>query len=72
MQFASQIGPTPMSVFVKVGMMYPFVGKPASNCGIGSVAFAIEHATCPFAVSTLIFLAVVFIWTDGAFGAMYM
>ena len=53
-QFASQIGPTPMSVFVKVGMMYPFVRKSAFNCGMGSVAVAIELSTCQFAVPTLI------------------
>ena len=45
-----------MSVFVKVGMMYPFVGKSASNCGIGSVAVAVELSTCPFSVPTLFFL----------------
>ena len=72
MQFASQIGPTTMSVFVKVGMIYPFVGKYVSNCGIGSVAIAVELATCPYAVPTHILFAVVFIWTYGAFGAMYM
>ena len=71
-QFASQIGPTPMSVFVKVGMMYYFVGKSEFNCGMGSVAVAIELATCPFAVPTLICLPVVFISPYGAFGAMYM
>ena len=41
-QFASQIGPTPISVFVNVGMMYPVVGKSAANCGVGSVAFAVD------------------------------
>ena len=61
-----------MSVFVKVGMMYPFVGKSAFNCGMGSVAIAIEFATCPFAVPTLICFSVVFIFPYGAFGAMYM
>ena len=61
-----------MSVFVKVGMMYPFVVKSASNCGIGSLAVVIELATCPFDVPTLIAFAVVFIWPYGAFGAMYM
>ena len=53
-QFASQIGPTPMSVFVKVGIMYTFVGKSAFNSGMSSVSVAIELATCPFAVPTLI------------------
>ena len=60
-----------MSVFVKLCMMYPVVGNSASNFGIGSVAVAVELVTCPFAVPTLIFFAVVFIWPYGAFGAMY-
>ena len=30
-QFSSQMGLTPMSVLVKDGMMYPFVGKSATN-----------------------------------------
>ena len=51
-----------MSAFVKVGMIYPVVGKSASNFGIGSVAVAVDIATCPFAVPTLIFFAVVFIF----------
>ena len=59
-QFASQIGPTPISVFVNVGMMYPVVGKSAANSGIGSVAVAIDIATCLFAVPTIIFFAFVF------------
>ena len=69
-QFASQIGPTPMSVFVKVGMMYPFVGKSEFNYGMGSVAVAIELATCPFASPTLICFSVVSISLYGVFGAM--
>ena len=32
--------PTPISVLVKEGMMYPIVGKSAANWGMGSVAFA--------------------------------
>ena len=61
-----------MSVFVKVGMMYPFVGKSEFICGMGSVAVAIELATFPFAVPTLILFFVVYISTYGAFGDMYM
>ena len=49
-----------MSVFVKVGMMYLVVGNPASNCGIGSVAVAVELDTFPFAVLTFILFAVFF------------
>ena len=64
-QFASQIGPTPMSVFVKVGMMYPFVGKSEFNCGMGSIAVSIEISTCPFAVHTLICFSVVLIFPYG-------
>ena len=70
-QFASQMGPIPISVFVNVGMMYPVVGKSAANCGIGSVAFAVDIATCPFYVPTLILLALVSSGTCGAFGAIY-
>ena len=58
-QFESQIGPTPISVFLNVGMIYPAVGKSADKCGIGSVSFAVDIATCPFAVPTLILLTVV-------------
>ena len=71
-QFASQIGPTPISVFLKVGMMYYFAGKSAFNCGMGSVAVAIELATFPFSMPTLICFDVVFIFPYGAFGATYM
>ena len=53
-QFASHMGPTPMSVLVKDGMMYPVVGKSADNCGIGRVAFAADVSTCPLSVLTLI------------------
>ena len=56
----SQIGPTPISVFVNLGMIYPVVGHSAANFGIGSVAFTVDISTCPFAVPTLIYFAVVF------------
>ena len=46
------MGPTPMSVLVKSGMMYPVVGKSADNCGIGRVAFHADVATCSLAVPT--------------------
>ena len=36
------------------------------------MAVAVELATCPFAVPTLIFFSVVSIFSYGAFGAMYM
>ena len=58
-QFASQMGPIPIIVFVNVGMMYPIVGKSAANCGIGSVDFSVDIETCPFSVPTLILLALV-------------
>ena len=51
------MGPIPIRVLVNLGMMYPVVGKSAANCGIGSVAFAADVATCPFAVPTLILVA---------------
>ena len=70
-QFASQMGPIPISVFVNVGMMYPIVGKSTANCGIGSVAFSVDVTTCPFDVPTMILLAFVSIEPCGAFGAIY-
>ena len=70
-QFESQMGPTLISVVVNVGMMYPFVVKSAANCGIGSVAFAADVATCPFSVPTLILVALVSSYPCGAFGAIY-
>ena len=52
-------------------MMYPVVGKSAANFGIGSVAFADDVATCPFAVPTMILVALVSSGPCGAFGAIY-
>ena len=63
------MGPTPMSVLVKSGMMYPVVGKSAANCGIGRVAFTADAATCPLAVPPLIVLTLVASVPCGAFGA---
>ena len=53
------MGPTPTCVLVKYGMRYPVVGKSASNYGIGSVAVAGDISTCPLAVPTLIYEALV-------------
>ena len=58
-QLESHMGPTPISVLVKVGIMYPVVGKSSANCGIGRVAFAADVATCPLSVPTLIVLTLV-------------
>ena len=58
-QFASHMGPTPTIVLVKEGMIYPVVGKSDSNCVIGSIAVAEDVSTCPFAVTTLIYEALV-------------
>ena len=70
-QFASQMGPTPISGLGNVGMIYPVVGNYAANCGIGSVAFAADVYTCPFDVPTLILVALVSSSPCGAFGAIY-
>ena len=70
-QFVSQMGPTPMSVLVKDGMMYPIVGKSAANCGIVRVAFADDVETFTFTVPTLIVAALVSSGPCGAVGAMY-
>ena len=55
-----------------VGIMYPFVGKYTFTCEMASVAVAVELATCPFDVPTLICFPVVSIFSYGAFGTMYM
>ena len=60
LQSASQIGPTPISVLVKEGMMYPIVGKSAANWGMGSVAVAVDFTIFPFAVPTVIGVAFVY------------
>ena len=51
---ALHIGPTPTSVLVKEGMIYPVVGKYDSKFGIGSIAVAENFSTCPFSMPTLI------------------
>ena len=53
------MGPTPTRVLLKDGMMYPVVGKSATNCGIGSVAVDGNLYTCPVAMPTLICEALV-------------
>ena len=69
--FTSQMVPIPISVLVNVGMMYHVVGKSAVNFGIGSVASAVDVATCPFSVPTLILVALMSSVPCGAFGAIY-
>ena len=64
------MGPTPMSVLVDDGMMYPAVGKSGYNWGIGKVAFAADVSTYPLAVPTLIVAALVSGVPCGAVGAM--
>ena len=60
LQSASQIGPTPISVLVKEGIMYPVVWKSAANWGMGSVDVAADFTICPFAVPTVIGVAFVY------------
>ena len=69
-QSASHMDPTPTSVLGKDGMMYPVVGKSVANCGIGSVAVAGDISTCPLAVPTLIYEALVLGGPCGSDGAM--
>ena len=64
------MGPTPISVLVKVGMIYPVVGKSDANCGTVGVASAAYVATCTFAVPTIILVAFVSSGPCGAFGAI--
>ena len=70
-QFALQIGPTPTSVLVKEGMMYPVVGNSGVNCRVGSVAVDDDLSTFSFAVTALICEAIVLGVPCGADGAMY-
>ena len=58
-QCASHMVPTPTSVLVKEGIIYPVVGKSDTNWGIGSIAVSDNFSTCPFAVPTLIVEALV-------------
>ena len=53
-QSALNMGPTPTSLLVKDGMMYPVVEKSAAKCGIGIVSVDENLSTCPLAVHTLI------------------
>ena len=69
-QFASQMGPKPMSVLVKAVMMYTFVGKSYANCGRGRVALPADVATCPLSMPTLFVAALVSSGPCGAFGAI--
>ena len=64
------MGPTQISVLVKDGMMYPVVGKSATNLVIGRVDFAADVSTCPLSVPTLIVSALVSVGLCGAVGAM--
>ena len=65
---ALHMGPTPTSVLVKYGMMYPVVGKSAANCGIVSVAFDDNLSTCSVSVPTLICEGLVLVGPCGADG----
>ena len=59
LQYVSQIGPTPINVLVKEGMMYPIVGKSAADCVMVSVTVAVDFTIFPFAMPTLISVAFV-------------
>ena len=65
------MGPTPMSMLVNDGMMYPVIGNSSDNCEIGRVDFAADVSTCPLAVPTVIVPALVSSGPCGAVGAMY-
>ena len=62
--------PTPTSVLLKDGMMYPVIGNYVTNCGIGIVAVANNLSTCPVAVPTLIYEALLLGGLCGADGAI--
>ena len=65
------MGLIPIIVFVNVGMMYPVIGMSAANCMISSMAFAVDFATCTFAVPYMILIVLVSSGPCGAFGAIY-
>ena len=69
-QSASYMGPTPMRVLAKDGMMYIVVVIYAANCRIVSVAVSDDLSTCPIAVPTLICGALVLVGPCGDVGAM--
>ena len=62
------MGPTPMSVLVKDGMMDPVVGRSSENLGIGRVDFAAYFSTCPLAVPNLTVAELV---SSGPYGAVW-
>ena len=64
------MGPTPISLLVKEGMMYPVLGKYAANLGMGIVALADDCSTCPFDVPTFIVAALVSGGPCGSDGAI--
>ena len=64
------MGPTPTSMLVKDGMMYPVVGKSAAKCGNGSVAVAADLSTCTVAAHKLIYEEFVLGGPCGADGAI--
>ena len=70
-QPASQIGPMPANLFVKLGMICPSQGMSWHCCVMGSIDVADNDTTCPFSVTTCIFGAAVFIGPCGACGAIY-
>ena len=64
------MGPTPTSVLVKEGMIYPVVGKSAPNWGMGSIYFDDDFSTCPFSVPPIIVAALVLGGPCGAEGVI--
>ena len=70
MKYASHMGTKTTRVLVKDGMMYPVVGKSAANCRIVSETVADNLFTCPVAMNTLIFGALVLGGTCRSAGAM--
>ena len=52
-------------------MICPSQGMSWTCCGMGSVTIADDGTTCPLALPTCIFGAVVFIGPCGACGAIY-
>ena len=54
-QSASQIGPTPIKVWKKIGMRCPLIGNPDGRWGKSKSPVTVDCWVCPVAVTTLTF-----------------
>ena len=68
---ASQIGPIPTNVFLKLGMICLSQGMSWPCCGMGSVSVVDDDTTCLLTVPKCIFGATMYIGPCGACGTIY-